>query len=151
MSPHRIPAPPSSVPVSVQPDASAGLPDALASSILLVDGDIGEGGRLARWLQHRGYAVSLAIDPAEAAAMLDVATFDLIVADIDGFGPAGPGWIEQLFLRPGFPPVILTPSRLSLQAAAWAANLPLAGYLPKPVDHDALRTILQRIFGRSYR
>lgn len=114
--------------------------------ILVLDGDAAAGARLARWLHRQGCAIALACSTDDADAILGATRFDLLIVDPDLFGRAGTRWLEQLCERAARPAAILTPSHLTLQTAARAARLPLAGYLPKPIDHPALRALLDRLF-----
>lgn len=136
------PAAPLIVPAPLRADAP---PDAgPALHVLVLDADAAAGARLARWLHRQGCAVALACSIDEAETILAAARFDLLITDPDLLGRVASRWLEQLCARAARPAVILTPSQLTLQRAARAARLPLAGYLPKPVDHAALRALLDR-------
>lgn len=133
-------------PLVIPPPAS----DATARSnppvphVLVLDGDAAAGARLARWLHREGCAIALTCSTEEADTILRAARFDLLLVDPDLFGRAGIRWLEPFCARVSRPAVILTPSHLTLQSAARAARLPLAGYLPKPIDHQALAAHLSR-------
>lgn len=129
------------------PRRPAGAP--AAPHTLVVDGDVSTGARLGRWLHRHGHAVALACSVDAAEVMLSARSFDLVVADpaqVDG----GHRWLDRLCAREARPAVILTPGHPTLQSSAQAALLPLAGYLPKPVDHHALQALLRQLLGPGH-
>ena len=113
--------------------------------ILLVDDDIAAGAVLAEWLGRQGYVVTFAEGPAAARAALAADEFALVLSDIQMPGNRRLEWIEQLFRAECPPPVVLMTGSPELETAMRAANLPIAAYLLKPLDHTQLAATLARL------
>lgn len=97
------------------------------------------------WLQHHGYEHHHAADPAEADDLLSMVKVDLILSDIHMPGNCRLEWVEDLLARANAPAVILLTGQPGFETACRAANLPVAGYLLKPVELTGLDATLQRV------
>jgi CheY-like chemotaxis protein len=113
--------------------------------ILLVDDDVSAGPVLTEWVSRQGYAVTFVDGPAAATAALQGGEFDLVLSDIQMPGNRRLEWIEQLFRAECPPPVVLMTGSPELETAMRAANLPIAAYLLKPLDHAQLAATLTRL------
>ncbi len=113
--------------------------------ILLVDDDPLAATILGAWLFEKGYRVTPAQSPAEADRLLASASFDLVLSDVCMPGNLRLQWVENLLSRENTPPVLLVTGSPDLENACHAANLPVAGFLLKPVDFPTLELILQRV------
>jgi len=122
-------------------------PEAKAGSrgrILLVDDDPEVGQVLSKWLRKLDYQVPLAASPVDAEKLLSSSRFDLVISDVYMPGNFNLEWVERLLKRPSSPPVLLITGSPDLAIACRAANLPVAGYLLKPLDFELLDQVIQR-------
>jgi CheY-like chemotaxis protein len=113
--------------------------------LLLVDDDPMTGMVLGGWLRLKGYQTTFVATAAEADRLLATATFDLVLSDIRMPGNFHLEWVQQLLSNDTTPPVLLITGTPELETALRAANLPVAGYLLKPVDFTTLDDVIQRI------
>lgn len=113
--------------------------------ILYVDDDDMARMVLGGWLRLNHYDHSLAANPAAADALLDQDVFDLVISDIHMPGNHRLEWVERVLNRENPPAVILVTGLPQFETACRAANLPVAGYLLKPVVLSTLDPTLQRI------
>jgi DNA-binding response OmpR family regulator len=113
--------------------------------ILLVDDDPMAGAIVGAWLDEMGYATTYTTSPAEADQRLASASFDLVLSDVRMPGNYQLEWVERLLGRAATPPVLLITGTPDLETACRAANLPVAGYLLKPLDFTLLDPLLQRV------
>jgi len=125
----------------VSPQAAAGS----RGKVLLVDDEPLVGQTLGLWLRKLGYDAPLASSPAEADRLLAAASFDLLLTDVNMPGNFRLEWIENLLSRPAIPPILLITGTPDLETACRAANLPIAGYLLKPLDFDTLDSVIQGV------
>lgn len=93
-------------------------------------------------LRQEGYHCDTAPDAATAAAMLRSTHYDVLIADILMPGNPNLELIRQVARSIDGLPVIIVTGNPSLETAVDALDLPVWGYLRKPLDFDAL---LQRI------
>jgi CheY-like chemotaxis protein len=103
------------------------------------------------WLKVNGYTHQHAANPAEADALLDRTTFDVILSDIHMPGNSRLEWVEQVLARENPPAIILITGTPELETACRAANLPVAGYFLKPAEFSTLDATLQRVIGQQRR
>jgi DNA-binding NtrC family response regulator len=145
MSPPEIPAHPN----SGKPEDRASLPSVPEAShrgnLLLVDDDSMTGMVLGGWLRHQGYRADFVTNATEADRLLVTSTFDLVLSDIRMPGNFRLEWVQQLLANDAMPPILLITGTPELETALRAANLPVAGYLLKPVDFSILDGVIQRI------
>ena len=115
--------------------------------LLVVDADEATAGTIAAVLRHEGYRVDVAASLAEAAARLDTARYDVVLADL---------WqgehTEDVLTLAGTPTpaatVVVLASYASLESALHALRAGAYGYLVKPVDVDELRLTVARALER---
>jgi len=92
----------------------------------------------AELLRNEGYDCDCALDSASATALLRKSEHDLLIADIKM-----PGNYELEFVR-AIPqiaqglPVILVTGNASLDTAIQSIQMPVVGYLLKPIDFDQM-------------
>ena len=107
--------------------------------ILLVDDEAPIRRAVRRFLEHHGFAVSVAEDLGEARALMAAEPFELRLVDLRL--PDGEG-IELLSESSHIPTVIMT-SYASVPSAVTAMKEGAADYIAKPFDHDALLLTLR--------
>ena len=93
-------------------------------------------------LRQEGYYCDTAMDAPSAASMLRAAHYDVLIADIQMPGNPNLELIRQIARSIDGLPVIIVTGNSTLETAVDALDLPVWGYLKKPLDFDAL---LQRI------
>jgi len=119
----------------------------MSARILVFDSDPIACASLGSWLNRRGHSVALACTHDMAATLLQRIRFDLAICDETPCTPESKHWVEKLLQQPPCP-MILISSTPTLEVAIRAANLPLSGYLAKPVNRPALAEILERTLGK---
>ena len=149
--PTASPFPPSESPTDLirgsrVPWASAVHQEA-AARILVFDSDPIACAALGSWLNRRGHAVALACTHDMASTLLQRIPFDLAICDETPPTADSRRWLDKLLHHPPCR-LILVSAKPSLDVAIRAANLPLSGYLPKPVDRTALASLLERTLGK---
>ncbi len=109
--------------------------------ILIVEDESVIRAALRRLLERKGFAVEEAGSVPEAAAGRDLQSIDLIIADLRLPGPAG---TDLIALAPGVPVLMMT-SYASVKSAVDAMKLGAADYIAKPLDHDELLLVIERL------
>ena len=90
---------------------------------------------VAAWFAAHHWSVHPARSSEEANGLLKSGVaFDLLLADIYLPNQRPLQWVEELLAQPDHPPVFLITGNPSLETACRAANLPVEGYLLKPLD-----------------
>jgi CheY-like chemotaxis protein len=113
--------------------------------ILLVDDEPETGAALEGWLRRRGYDTVFAAGPADADRALAQGAFDVVLSDIQMPGNFRLEWIERRLQADCPPPILLMTGSPELETAMRAANLPVAGYLLKPLDYDETAGAIERL------
>lgn len=113
--------------------------------ILLVDDEPEIGAALFAWLERQGYDAAFAEGPAQADALLAAREFDVVLSDIQMPGNFKLEWIARHLQSPCPPPVLLMTGNPELETAMRAANLPVAGYLLKPLFYEEAAATLERL------
>lgn len=113
--------------------------------ILLVDDEPEIGAALFAWLERQGYDAAFAEGPDQADALLAAREFDVVLSDIQMPGNFKLEWIARQLQAPCPPPVLLMTGNPELETAMRAANLPIAGYLLKPLFYDEVAATLERL------
>ena len=106
--------------------------DAIKGCILVVEDDIGLRGLIVCALEEEGYCVLSAMDGREALKMLRMVKYCVVLLDItlpDLTGTEVVKWINDMEITS---PVILMTGHT--QGQHLAAELDVAGYLPKPFE-----------------
>lgn len=93
-------------------------------------------------LRQEGYFCDTALDAPTAASLLRANHYDVLIADIKMPGNPNLELIRQVAHSIDGLPVIIVTAYPSFETAVDALDLPVWGYLEKPLDFDAL---LQRI------
>ena len=97
------PAPAAAPPASTAPAAPR-------ARVLLLDAAPENAGLVAAILAHTGYAASSAVNPAQAGALLDSHSFDLVVCDLGLFEAGRLAFLaDALEMAPGLPVLLLRP------------------------------------------
>jgi len=126
------------------PAHTATMPDDERPALLLVDDDDTFRRVLARALERRGYAVSVASNAETAIAKAQAQAPEYAVVDLKMPGASGLSVIEKLIaLDPNTRVVILT-GYASIATAIEAIKLGAVHYLAKPCDADEVVAALQR-------
>ena len=113
--------------------------------VLLVDDDPIAGMALTAWLQDLGHQTVYAAGPVEADAAFETGDFDVVLSDVQMPGNFRLEWIERRLQAECPPPVLLMTGSPQLESAIRAANLPIAGYLLKPIDFKKTAPLLERL------
>lgn len=107
--------------------------------VLLVDDDEGILSSLQCALEHRGYAVIVARDGAEALARIERDTPDLVVLDVVMPRRSGLMVLDRLHRsHRGAPPVILLTGNDEARHREFAASRGVAAFLAKPFEMNEL-------------
>lgn len=95
-------------------------------------------------LREQGYDCTTAIDALDAAEILKKGSFDLLIADIRMAGNVELELIENIArIDPELQVIIIT-GYPSIQTAIQSIQLPVIGYLIKPVDFGELLDLINR-------
>ena len=124
---------------------------ACRGTILVVDDDPLTGTILSTWLREKGYQAHLAASPEEADRVQGATSFDLVISDVYMPGNFRLEWVERFLQRASVPPILLVTGTPDLETACRAANLPVAGYLLKPLDFTILDEVVRRILEEQIR
>lgn len=113
--------------------------------VLLVDDEPNTGAPLEAWLRRSGFDVVFADGPAAADQALDASAFDVVLSDVQMPGNFRLEWIERRLRGECPPPILLMTGSPELETAMRAANLPVAGYLLKPLYYDEAAVTIERL------
>lgn len=113
-------------------------------NVLVFDSDPLACASLGSWLNRRGHTVALACTHDMAITLLQRIRFDVAICDESAPWPDSKHWLEKLMRRPPCPLVLISAAP-TLDGAIRLANLPVAGYLHKPVDRSELSVLLDRL------
>jgi DNA-binding NtrC family response regulator len=94
-------------------------------------------------LRTEGYDCHSVSDAVQAAAALEQANYDVLIADIKMPGNADLELIQRLPELAGGMPVILVTGYPTVHTAIQSINLPVVAYLIKPVDFDQLLSMVK--------
>lgn len=112
------------------------------ASLLLVDDDATFCQVLARALEKRGFAVSVAHDVAAVANPPEYAVIDLKLP-----GPSGLALVQRLKALDAATSIVILTGYASIATAVEAIKLGATHYLPKPADADEIIAALMRTAG----
>lgn len=115
------------------------------ASILIVDDDALTREMLEAWCIHLGARCVVAGSTSEADAALQRDAFDVVLCDVHLPGNQRLGWVRTLVSRPEAPAVVMITGNPELESTLSAANLPIAGYLVKPLDFAVLGDLVARL------
>ena len=107
-----------------------------AGSLLVVDDNEANRDALSRRLRHRGYVVSVAADGAEALALVETLTLDLVLLDVEMPGISGLEVLSRIRAHRSDTelPVIMVTARTEGADIVEAFRLGANDYVTKPVD-----------------
>jgi len=115
------------------------------ASILVVEDDPISSAVLAGWARQQGSTVVTVESTGEADSALADNSFDLVLSDVHLPGNHRLEWVEKVLAAEFPPPIILVTGNPELETTLRAANLPVAGYLVKPVDFVSLGRLVHRL------
>ena len=118
-------------------------------NLLLVDDDKSLLRLLTIRLEGEGYDVTAVEDGQSALRKLQNDSFDVVLSDLRMPGLDGLSLFEEIMgIRKDIPVILMTAHGTIADAVA-ATQRGGFGFLPKPVDHDELRTLLQKALSQS--
>ena len=118
-------------------------------NLLLVDDDKSLLRLLTIRLEGEGYEVTAVEDGQSALRKLQNESFDVVLSDLRMPGLDGLSLFEEIMgIRKDIPVILMTAHGTIADAVA-ATQRGVFGFLPKPVDHDELRALLQKALSQS--
>ena len=117
--------------------------------LLLVDDDKSLLRLLTIRLEGEGYQVTAVEDGQSALKKLQNDRYDVVLSDLRMPGLDGLSLFEEIMGIRKDIPVILMTAHGTIADAVSATQRGVFGFLPKPVDHDELRTLLQKALSQS--
>ncbi|OJF67552.1 two-component system response regulator GlrR [Alteromonas sp. V450] len=118
-------------------------------NLLLVDDDKSLLRLLTIRLEGEGYEVTAVEDGQSALKKLQNESYDVVLSDLRMPGLDGLSLFEEIMgIRKDIPVILMTAHGTIADAIA-ATQRGVFGFLPKPVDHDELRTLLQKALSQS--
>tara|TARA_B100001059_G_scaffold235676_1_gene282206 strand:+ start:631 stop:1971 length:1341 start_codon:yes stop_codon:yes gene_type:complete len=117
--------------------------------LLLVDDDKSLLRLLTIRLEGEGYQVTAVEDGQSALKKLQNDSYDVVLSDLRMPGLDGLSLFEEIMGIRKDIPVILMTAHGTIADAVSATQRGVFGFLPKPVDHDELRTLLQKALSQS--
>lgn len=118
-------------------------------NLLLVDDDKSLLRLLTIRLEGEGYEVTAVEDGQSALRKLQNDNYDVVLSDLRMPGLDGLSLFEEIMgIRKDIPVILMTAHGTIADAVA-ATQRGVFGFLPKPVDHDELRTLLQKALSQS--
>lgn len=118
-------------------------------NLLLVDDDKSLLRLLTIRLEGEGYNVTAVEDGNAALRKLQNENYDVVLSDLRMPGLDGLSLFEEIMGIRKDIPVILMTAHGTISDAVAATQRGVFGFLPKPVDHDELRTKLQKALSQS--
>ena len=118
-------------------------------NLLLVDDDKSLLRLLTIRLEGEGYIVTAVEDGQSALRKLQNDNYDVVLSDLRMPGLDGLSLFEEIMgIRKDIPVILMTAHGTIADAVA-ATQRGVFGFLPKPVDHDELRALLQKALSQS--
>ena len=117
--------------------------------LLLVDDDKSLLRLLTIRLEGEGYLVTAVEDGQAALKKIRSDDFDVVLSDLRMPGLDGLSLFEEIMGVRKDIPVILMTAHGTISDAVEATQRGVFGFLPKPVDHDELRNLLQKALSQS--
>lgn len=118
-------------------------------NLLLVDDDKSLLRLLTIRLEGEGYEVTAVEDGQSALRKLQNDNYDVVLSDLRMPGLDGLSLFEEIMVIRKDIPVILMTAHGTIADAVAATQRGVFGFLPKPVDHDELRALLQKALSQS--
>lgn len=117
------------------------------ASLLLVDDDVIFCDVMARALERRGFAVSIAHDVVTACALVATNPPEFAVIDLKMSGPSGLVLVQRLKELDAETRIVMITGYASIATAVEAIKLGATHYLAKPTDADEVVAALLRSTG----
>ncbi len=111
------------------------------SRILIIEDEVVIRQALRRLLERNRYDVAEAGSVAEAEGSVELASFDLVIADLRL--PGAPG--TDIIAKCAPVPVLIMTSYGSVKSAVESMKLGAVDYITKPFDHDEMLLVVRRI------
>lgn len=113
--------------------------------VLVVDDDASIVAMLTRYLGKQGFEVTTASDPVQGLEKVAAADFDMVITDLMMPHMDGREFVRRLRLEPKSRdlPVIIMTAYPSDEGADQSLRDGAAFFLPKPLDLDALATLIR--------
>ena len=124
--------------------------NATQPKILLVDDDENLLRLMTIRLQGEGYRVECAEGGKEALKLLNSHSFDAVLSDLRMPGLDGMSLFEEIVALRKDIPVVLMTAHGTIQDAVEATQRGVFGFLPKPIEHDTLRDLLEKAVSQSH-
>ncbi len=118
------------------------------AKVLIVDDDVELCGLISDWLHTQYHDVESVHDGIEAADLLKVAGFDVIVLDWDLPGRQGPEVLHEFRDRGGTTPVIMLTAKNTIDEKERGFNLGADDYLTKPFSVKELSVRIKALLRR---
>lgn len=120
----------------------------IGSGVLLVDSEESLAQALERLLAAHGIQCTVCYDCDAAKKRLDENEYDVVISDLKVDGTADLEFLRGIAkTKPGLP-MILTTGYPTVESAIQAFDLPVAAYLPKPVDQEKLISAVRHSLAR---
>jgi two-component system response regulator AtoC len=113
-------------------------------NVLIVDDEPGLTSGLAKLLTLQGYRTYEAASAAAARAVLASAEVHLLLLDLRLGQDDGLGLLRELKAEEPSPPVIIITGHGDIYSAVECMKAGATNYIPKPIDHDLLLSILEK-------
>ena len=122
-------------------------PVARKGNVLLVDDSISVRRFVGRMLEKAGFAVTTAIDGADAVTRLGERPFDVMVTDLEMPRLNGYELLEDVRRRPGMRelPIVILTTRSGAKHQSLARRLGVSHYVTKPVAEDVFVRLIESL------
>jgi len=104
--------------------------------------------RLAVRFHRLGHRVHLGCCPADIMAVIRTSRIDLVIADVHLSEDPVLSWVDQVLDSRDPPALALIAESPSIDLVIRAANLPLAGFLAKPLTDAQLEDLVEHALAR---
>ncbi|MEP1449145.1 MAG: sigma 54-interacting transcriptional regulator [Paraglaciecola sp.] len=118
-------------------------------NVLLVDDDESLLRLMAIRLRGEGYNVQSAGGGKEALKLINSQNFDVVLSDLRMPGLDGLSLFEEIMALRKDVPVILMTAHGTIQDAVEATQRGVFGFLTKPIDHEELRSLMEKAVSQS--
>ena len=99
-------------------------------------------------LEDAGHAVTTSTKPADALALIDKHSFDVVITDLSMPEISGMNILDKALEKPGTDVIIMT-AYGTVESAVSAMKKGAADYLLKPFSLDEMRLIVEKLVERQ--